>query len=213
MIEELNTEDQTIACDVVLLPSEEQAAEAVKRSQALAGQGTLFTLDNQNFYAHASLYMFQLATDRVAECAEVLQKLAAGYSVQQLVQTGYGYLDSGPGKGFIDVTFERDASVDQLQMAVVGALNPLRSGMVEIVEPMLANATGQKLENLRRYGYPFVGELFRPHITLTKFPAETEPDLTALPDPTIFTGQFTKIGLFEMGSNGTCVRPLATFDL
>lgn len=77
----------------------------------------------------------------------------------------------------------------------------------------MADATGLKLENLQKYGYPAVGELFRPHITLTKFPAETEPDLTSLPDPTIFTGHFTKIGLFEMGENGTCVRPLATFEL
>ena len=209
----MNTENQTIACDVVLLPNDEQAAEAVKCSQALAGQGTLFTLDNQNFYAHASLYMFQADVNRLAVLTNALQTIAAIYEPQELVQTGYNYLDSGPGKGFVDIMFERNTTVDQLQTAVVETLSSLRTGMVKIIEPMLVNATGLKLENLQKHGYPAVGELFRPHITLTKFPAETEPDLTTLPDPTIFTGRFTKIGLFEMGDNGTCVRPLTTFDL
>lgn len=213
MMSSMNTDEQTLPVDVVLLPESSQAAEAVRCSELLASQGTLTTLDDQNFYAHASLYMFQASVDRLAEITEVLQTLATKYDVQELAQAGYYYLDNGPGKGYVDVMFERNATVDQLQLDVVAALNPLRAGMRESDIAKMAEATGLKLENLQQYGYPAVGELFRPHITLTKFPAETEPDLSVLPEPTAFTGKFTKIGLFEMGDNGTCIRPLATFDL
>lgn len=124
----MSTENQTIACDVVLLPSDEQATEAVKCSQALAGQGALFTLDNQNFYAHASLYMLQADANRLAELTNALQTIAASYYPQELAQAGYHYLDSGPGKGYVDIMFERNVVVDRLQAAVVEALNPLRAG-------------------------------------------------------------------------------------
>lgn len=212
-MEGMDTDKQTIPCDVVLLPEGSQATEAIRCSELLAMQGGLFRLDNEYFYAHASLYMFKLAVGRLAECTEALKVVATKHSTQELTPTGYTYLDKGPGKGFVDIAFDRTEEADQLQQDVLAALAPLRSGMVEIIAPMLTNATGVKLENLQQYGYPAVGELFRPHITLTKFPAETEPDLSVLPSPEVFTGKFTKIGLFEMGANGTCIRPLAVFDL
>lgn len=34
-----------------------------------------------------------------------------------------------------------------------------------------------------------------------------------LPDPTQFSGYFVRLGLFEMGANGTCVKEIATFAL
>lgn len=209
----IGDEQQGIPCDIVLLPEGLQLAEAVRCSELLAGQGALFTLDNEHFYAHASLYMFQMDVSRQAECESVLQEIASKFKTQELVQAGYYYLDNGPGKGYVDIMFERNVVADELQQTVVTAFNLLRAGMRESDMAKMADATGLKLENLQKYGYPAVGELFRPHVTLTKFPAETEPDLSVLPSPTIFTGRFTKLGLFEMGENGTCIRRIATFDL
>lgn len=204
---------QTIPCDIVLLPSAEQSLLAIQASQALSPQGSLFTLDNQNFYAHASLYMFQLSIESQEACIAALQHLASQITVQQLAQDGYFYVDKGFGKGYVDVAFARNKEVDILQSQIVDTFNALRSGMRESDKNKMADATGLKLENLQKYGYPAVGELFRPHITLTKFPIEVEPDLSVLPPVKVFSGEFTRIGLFEMGANGTCIREIAVFNL
>jgi hypothetical protein len=207
------TETQSIACDIVLLPSQEQAQLASQASQLLSPQGSLFALDNQNFYAHASLYMFQMNSSDQATCVAALQELASQTTVQHLLQDGYFYQNSGFGKGYVDIAFSRNKEVDGLQTSVINTFNKLRAGMREKDKAKMVDATGLKLENLQRYGYPAVGELFRPHITLTKFPVETEPDLSVLPSPTVFNGEFDQIGLFEMGQNGTCIRKIAAFHL
>jgi len=205
--------DPTIPCDIVLLPDDALSATALQCSQLLAGQGALFTLDNEHFYAHASLYQFQMGIANLAKCTDVLKKLAEAYSAQELTQAGYYYQDSGGGKGYFDIALSRNPDVDHLQQAVLDAINPLRAGMRDSDKAKMAEATGAKLENLQKYGYPSAGESFRPHITLTRFPLETEPDTSPLPLPAVFVGKFTKIGLFEMGSNGTCIRKIAAFDL
>lgn len=205
--------DTTLPVDIVLLPEPGQAALAVQCSEILSPQGTLFTLDNQNFFAHASMYMFQMDVRKQDECIASLQKIAQEHNVQTLAQNGYYYQDTGFGKGYVDANYSRNIEADRLQQTIIDAFNPLRAGMRESDKAKMADATGTKLENLQKYGYPAIGELFRPHITLTKFPQDIEPDLTLLPSPTIFTGVFTKLGLFEMGDNGTCIRHIASFNL
>jgi hypothetical protein len=204
---------QTIPCDIVLLPSEEQSQLAIKASQLLSPQGSLFTLDNQGFYAHLSLYMFEMGVDSQDACVAALRQLANLTTAQQLEQDGYFYQDSGFGKGYVDIAYARNEATDSLQMHAITTFNSLRAGMRESDRNKMSDATGFKLENLQKYGYPAIGELFRPHVTLTKFPVEIEPDLSALPAPTLFSGMFTRIGLFEMGPNGTCIRKIAEFNL
>lgn len=207
------SESQTIPCNIVLLPSAEQSQLAIQASQKLAEQDTLFTLDDKNFYAHASLYMFQMSLASQAACIAALQQLAEQTKTQQLEQDDYFYQDSGHGKGYVDVAYARNEAVDALQAKVIDTFNTLRSGMRDSDKQKMNDATGLKLENLQKYGYPAIGELFRPHITLTKFPVEIEPDLTVLPPASVFDGTFSRIGLFEMGPNGTCIRKLAEFNL
>lgn len=209
----MNTTSQTIPCNIVLLPSPEQSQLAIHASQKLAGQNALFTLDDKDFYAHTSLYMFQMNTADQNTCIAALQQLAEQTKAQQLQQDDYFYQDSGHGKGYVDIAYSRNDEVDSLQEKTIEIFNALRFGMRESDKKKMADATGVKLENLQKYGYPAVGELFRPHITLTKFPTEIEPDLSVLPDPAVFDGMFTRIGLFEMGPNGTCIRKIAEFSL
>lgn len=206
-------EPQTIPCDLVLLPNNEQSQQATRLSQLLSSQGSLFTLDNKSFYAHASLYMFQMDISSQDDCIAALQQLAEQNRIQQISQDGYFYQDSGFGKGYVDVAFTRNKDVDSLQERVIDTFNSLRAGMRESDKMKMTDATGLKLENLQKYGYPAIGDLFRPHVTLTKFPAEIEPDLAILPPSTIFTGEFDRLGLFEMGQNGTCIRKIAEFKL
>lgn len=186
---------------------------AIEASQLLSRQGTLFTLDNENFYAHASLYMFQMDVDTQEACIAALRQIAKQNKVQQLEQDEYFYQDSGFGKGYVDVAYARNSEADSLQERVISVFNGLRAGMRESDKQKMTDATGLKLENLQKYGYPAIGELFRPHVTLTKFPVEIEPDLTVLPASTIFSGEFTRVGLFEMGPNGTYIRKIAEFSL
>jgi 2'-5' RNA ligase len=77
----------------------------------------------------------------------------------------------------------------------------------------MQDATGVMLENFKKYGYPAAGTLFRPHITLTRL-KDHKPEITELlSDVRTFDGTFDRVGLFEMGDNGTCIRKIAEYGL
>ena len=93
-------------------------------------------------------------------------------------------------------------------------INPLKAGMRESDIAKMQDAKAIKLENLQKFGYPAIGELFRPHMTLTRLKEHNPKVLNLLPkDISTFNGTFDRVGLFEMGSNGTCVRKIAEFKL
>jgi len=89
----------------------------------------------------------------------------------------------------------------------------LRDRLVPSDIPLLKIATGLARENLETWGYRAVGELFRPHLTFTRFVSRQPIPLEDMGAPSAFRGQFARLALFEMGPNGTCIRKVKEFDL
>jgi hypothetical protein len=199
----------SLPCDIVLLPAADLAEKAIAASQQLASRHkTLYTLQQDGCFPHLSLYMAQLKVADMDKVEELLRANAADTPPLTIRATGYVQKD-----GYIDADYARTDALAQLQMAVISVLNPIRDGLRAKDQARLATATGKVRENLQKYGYRGVGELFRPHLSLTRF-ADGQPiDVSELPEPHHFDGQCTRLGVFEMGDNGTCVRKLAEFDL
>lgn len=197
----------SIPCNVAILPSDDLADKAITASQQLRDLGSLFTLEYGRFYPHASIYMLQLKIDDLPQAETLLAEIATKTNDLDLVATNYGQ-----SKNFLDVEYQKTDQISNLQQAVISALNPIRDGMREKDKGRLLEATGLALENYQKYGWDSVGELYRPHLTITRF-AEPQPSAEALlPDVSSFSGQYTRLGLFEMGDNGTCIRKIAEYE-
>lgn len=195
-------------CDVVILPSNELAEKAIAASSLFAPYGSLFTLEVGKYFPHASLYMLQLKPTDIDQVQELLSGIVREFRSLELKAERFYQAQC-----YVDVEYEKSGQLVQLQQKVVAALNPIRDGMREKDKARMAEATGLALDNFEQYGYKYVGELFRPHITFTRLSEEITDFETVLPNFSSFNGTFTKIGLFEMGDNGTCIRKIAEFDL
>ena len=198
----------SIPCDVVILPDPLLAHKAVSTSQRLQRFDSLFVLEDGKYYPHASLYMLQLKIEDISKVEEQLAMIARSFS--QLRLRGSRYDNE---MAFIDVEYERAPELIELQNQVIEALNPIRDGLREKDKPRMEAATGLKRENFEKYGYPYVGELFRPHMTLSRLEEDNPDALNILDEPSEFSGSFVGLGLFEMGDNGTCIRKIKEFDL
>lgn len=198
----------SVPCDIVLLPNDELAQKAITLSAALQTYAPLFQLSTTGPFPHASLYMTQLKVADLDKVKELLQAIATQTPTLDLLTIGYDQAE-----GYVDANYARTAILGKLQMEVVHAINPIRDGMREKDKARMLTLVGQERENLEKYGYRAVGELFRPHITFTRFANGQSIDTADLPQSSDFNGRFTKIGLFEMGDNGTCAREIATFEL
>lgn len=197
----------TIPCDLVLLPHSDLANKAIEASNTLSKFGSIFTLKIGEYYPHMSLYMFQLDVADIAKVEAIMQEVADSTPVVQAKATKYS-LGQGFGVGYVDPEYRVTDELAAIQNRIVAALNPVRAGMRESDINKMQDATGLKLENLQKYGYPTIGELFRPHVTLTRLDSHKPEVLDVLPDIQEFSGVFDRIGLFEMGANGTCIRQI-----
>ncbi len=203
----------SLPCDIVLLPSLELATKAIKASNATKQYESFFTLEDGKFYPHMSLYMFQLNETDISKVEEVLTGIAKDTGAVTAKATTYS-LGTGFGVGYVDPEYKVTDELKSLQGRVIEAVNPIRAGMRESDVRKMQDAEGLKLENLQKYGYPAIGDLFRPHITLTRLKEHSPKVLELLPqDVGTFSGVFDRLGLFEMGENGTCVRKIAEFPL
>lgn len=202
----------TVPCDLVLLPNNDLANKAIEASNRLSRFGSLFTLKIGEYYPHMSLYMFQLDVADIAKVESLIQELATNTSVIQAQATKYS-LGQGFGVGYVDPEYLAIDELAQMQDRVVAAINPVRAGMRESDINKMQDATGLKLENLQKYGYPAIGKLFRPHVTLTRMDGHKPEVLNELPPIQEFSGRFDRIGLFEMGPNGTCIRQIFEIPL
>lgn len=202
------SDEDSIPVDIVLLPSPELAQKAVQASQALKPHQPLFTLSSAGPFPHVSLYMTQLKVADIDTANAIVAEIAARTHAFDL--SAVRYVQQA---GFLDPDYGRTGRLAALQMTVVDAINPIRDGVRAKEQARLATATGAARANIEQYGYRSVGELFRPHMTLTRFADSRAIDTNALPSPQHFSGQFTSLGLFEMGDNGTCARQIATFKL
>lgn len=199
----------SLPCNIVLLPEANICKKAIFLSQDLAAKyDTLFTLQTGAFYPHVSLYMTQLKVVDMEKAKTLLGAIAATTPQVTLETSGYGQAE-----GYIDIEYDRSKAIADLQMLVVDAINPIRDGMREKDKARMLEATGKVRENLEQYGYRGVGKSFRPHLTLTRFADGRSIETSELPPPTEFSGNFTALGLFEMGDNGTCARLIADFEL
>lgn len=202
----------SIPCDIVLLPDEALAQKAIAASQKLSEYDSFFTLEPGKVYPHLSLYMFQLNESDISKVDQALQKIASQHRTILATATEYR-IGEGFAVGYIDPEYEVTSELAALQQVVIEAVNPIRAGMRQKDIAKMADARGVKLDNLKDYGYPAIGELFRPHVTLTRLKEHKPEALEVLPDIHEFSGTFTRLGLFEMGDNGTCVRQIKTIDL
>ncbi len=198
----------SLVYDVVILPDDRLLDKVTATGKKLSSLGSLFTLDGANFYPHISLFMLRIKPEDLAKAAELLSEITQTTDVVNLQASRFDQ-----NKGYIDVEYHCTEQLHNLQQQAVAALAPIRDGLREGEGASLLESTGVALENLQKYGYKYVGELFRPHVTFTRFDTEQSGVKTLLQEVPTFDGSFVKIGLFEMGENGTCIKKIKEFSL
>ncbi|MFI9594520.1 bifunctional copper resistance protein CopD/cytochrome c oxidase assembly protein [Nonomuraea sp. NPDC052265] len=203
--------------DVVLLPPHDVNAQAVRLSRRCAeATATEFVLREDDLYPHISLYMANFTPDRLKEAVALLHDLSRRTSAMSLEGESFAANDHG----MVELFFRKTDAITRLQQDVVTALNPLRTGLRrrDPVGRVLADhrltAPPTARANLDLYGYDEIGDLFRPHITLTRLQQPDHSlDLGLLAEPSAFTATYPALALCVMGEHGTCTEIVETFTL
>ncbi|MDP9844854.1 hypothetical protein J2853_004065 [Streptosporangium lutulentum] len=203
--------------DAVLLPGADVNARSVRMSEWCTELApTEFVLRADGLYPHISLYMANFASAQLGAVLEELGQVSERTSEIPLEADRF----AGNDQGMFELFYRKTEAITRLQEEIIAGLDPLRVGLRErdpvgrvladhrLVAPPVARA------NLDRHGYDEIGELFRPHITVTRFQRRDQrvpPDL--LPPAESFDEVYRTLALCVMGEHGTCTEVVETFEL
>lgn len=203
--------------DIVLLPPKAVDDLSIQISQQLQPEGTDFVLESGVLYPHLSLYMANFTPEQLEQVQQLLADIAKKTKTLSLVASHYGH---NLEQGMFEIFYNKTPEITKLQEKVIAACNPLRSGLRHrdpvgrVLTAYFAQSTGEVRNNIQKFGYDEVGNFFNPHITFTRFTQrDHKTELTALPAPKELNGEYSTLGLFEMGENGTCIKQVAVYDL
>lgn len=185
--------------DVVLLPEFKVAQAAIQLSKKVEQLATHFTLGNDEYFPHVSLYMLQLNVEGLGEAEVILKKVA-----KEADAVGGRVEDYHYEKGYFDIEYQKSTEMINLQNKIIEQMNPIRDGLRAKDEERLHTVSGEERANIERCGYRSVGNLFTPHLTFTRFKDTEITSLNDLPPKGSFEGNFISLGIFEMGDHGTC---------
>ncbi|HNW34100.1 MAG TPA: 2'-5' RNA ligase family protein [Candidatus Ozemobacteraceae bacterium] len=157
---------------------------------------------------HVTLYMGLFPEQEIASVKGELAKIAAGTSPFQISLHG---IKTGRD-GYLFWNADVGTALRRLHEVIVTAINPLRRGAIR--DKYLSGSNGfseDERRNIREYGFPWVFQQFRPHLTIGCID-EKKTAITAsvLGHPCV-SGNVTAIALGTVGERGVILSAGDTF--
>lgn len=206
-------ENEFIKINISISPPAEIAERAIKLCNEVATQSQpLFILDGVNYLPHITVYPIECPRKNISEIIKMTEELAKELGKPKLVFTQPGSL-----RGYMAIYFELSPEVKKFQEKIIEKINPLRENhRREKYDEALkqSDLPEDKKENILKYGYPDLLNLYNPHLTITRLGDEDLAKNIAKSfkwDAPSFV--VDKIAVFESGKGGTCSKLIKEFDL
>src|SRR5256885_4100862 len=194
--------------NISALPPKPVADTISNLSIDLGRRGGLFEVDGVERHPHMTLYMARFPNSEIDAVLDHMRHLAAAFPRVRVKHTGFFFT---PGN-YYEVSYGRTDDLLTLHQSILNRLYRLRySPRDPVVEEYFAPYSAEQRANAVKWGYDLAGELFRPHITITRF---SRPPSFHLPDPPEdLSFEVARIGIFDADGLGAATKHLGTFEL
>lgn len=157
--------ENAISLNIAILVNEDVAEQSIEMSSAVSNRfSTEFTLNNQNFLPHITLYQAHFPTSSLGHIKQKMHELAQNISSFEInlssITINY--------ETFLWWNCFKNSQFVGIQKQVVKALNPLREGHIL---PHLSNIrciSKEDQNDIQQFGSLLIGPRYLPHITLTR---------------------------------------------
>ncbi|MQA98480.1 MAG: hypothetical protein GEV11_29240 [Streptosporangiales bacterium] len=194
--------------NVSALPPDRVGSAIVEMSAELGERGALFTVDGVRRRPHLTLFMARFPKATVDAVRSAVAALTSDLDRPRAAHTGFHLT---PGH-YYEASYRRTGPLMALHFSVLRALAGMRYSPGEpVVEDYFAPYTEEQRVNAAESGYDLAGELFRPHVTITRFPEAPKGPLSESEGDLSF--EITRLGLFTADDLGATDRLIAEFVL
>lgn len=202
-------ENDTVLLNVCMLPVDEVAKQCIAISQSFDDTLVRFKLGD-GLFPHATLYMARFPEDAISEVRTALEAAATKLSPVFLKHSGY-YLTEGD---YVEASYQRTPELLAFHGSIIKALKDLRADPGNPPRESYYGPYSEKQQkNAQETGYDLAYDLYRPHITLTRYKEGVVPEtFPALPAAKLsFT--LPKIALYKADENGAIYEEITTLSI
>jgi 2'-5' RNA ligase len=175
---------------------------------------TTFRIDNKKYFAHITIYSPEFPEENISEVIKKVRDLSIGFKKFKLPIAGLDARD-----GFVAVKFKKTITIAKIHRTIVQKLNPFRRGRIRqkyAAEIKKRKRRNEEVRMIKRYGYPYVLKLYRPHLSLARLVSQESAAAVIrkvnIPS-SLRIAKIVKIGIAEPGQNGTCANIIQEYKL
>lgn len=195
--------------NVCIVPDEAVGREAVAISQSLKNEDTMFVL-GEGLFPHMTVYMARFSNDdinKVVAATETALQQARSFRCRHT-----GYLITG-GRYF-EASYEKSPALLAFHELLITHNADLRINPGSpFAEGYFAPYAEEQQKNARETGYDLARNLYRPHITLTRYHEGTVPETyPALPAARL-SFDMHRVCVYKADDNGAVYELIREFNV
>lgn len=202
--------ENSLIINVCIVPPPSVGDQCVTLSQSVASPDTLFSLDGKDTFAHMTVYMARFDQSEVSQVVEEAKKVAESAGNLLCEHTGY-FMTAGR---YLEASYRKTDEFLALQEAFIEKLKAYRKNPTHpYQEDYFAPYTAGQRKNAEETGYDLAYELYRPHITLTRYAEGKVPQVFPALGAAALSFPLGTLCVYEANENGAVFRKLAEFPV
>lgn len=200
----------SVIINVCVIPPASVGVACVEMSKSLASSDTMFALDGEKKFAHMTVAMMRCGKDMVQKMIAAIEAAVKSASRFACDHTGY-FMTAGR---YLEVSYRRSEDFMQLHEAILAAASSFRLNPAKpFEEAYFTPYTPQQQKNAEETGYDLARELYRPHVTLTRYYEGRVPEVFPGFVPAKLSFVMGTICVYEADDNGAVTTELARFTV
>ena len=199
----------TVLLNVCVIPPQQVGSDCVAISQSLQSPQPIFTLGGGKF-AHMTMFMARFSVENIEAVKNEVEKIAKDQVSFFCQHVGY-LLTEG---SYLEVSYRRSKECFALHEKLIDALSPLRfSPGVPFEEGYFAPYTDEQQKNASETGYDLARQLFRPHITLTRYYKDNMPKLFPAFPAVDLSFDLSRLCVYRADDNGAVYELIGSIEI
>ena len=184
--------------NVCVFPDDRVGAECINISQSFVSEDTMFLLGS-GLFPHMTVYMARFANDDIEKVADATEEALKQASVFKCTHTGY-FMTEGR---YLEASYRKSADFLNLHELLITNIAELRINPGSpFNEGYFAPYNTEQQQNAKETGYDLARNLYRPHITLTRYKENDVPRIFPAVPAADLSFKLRKVCVYKADDNG-----------
>jgi len=196
--------------NVCIIPDYNARKKCIEFSQSLKSKNTTFLLDGTSKFAHMTVFMARFGDSEILKVLDAVKNVLLDKGSFFCEHVGY-FMTSGR---YLEVSYRKSEEFMYLHEALIKRLKDFRINPGKpFEEGYFAPYTKEQKNNAKETGYDLARNLYRPHVTLTRYKEGKVPEIFPGFVPAKLSFNLDKVCVYKADDNGAVFELLKEFNI